>query len=323
MRCLPTFIHLPSARSAAAMVHAIALTCSSLSCHAARAEDALPPVSAFFETPRMSAVQLSPQGSLVAMAVTLADGRQAIIVRSTSDLAKSKALTQVDGVEANIDAIYWINERRLGFTVKNLRNNAETYYDEFAIDTDGGSLRHLISGDWQHRQEAQIGSKISNRTLPPGHVYVGPTNDDTDDIVIAKVSWNNIDLVSQSSRLYRLDTRSQTMKSAFDGPQPPGIKGWIRDNAGVPRIASSRNKGDCITSLRQPDGVSWEEIDRGNCVNGLHFTPLFFHGEQTLFVKANYQGYDALYQYDIAKRELAKEPVVATKPLSWPRAATS
>lgn len=290
-----------------------ALACALTGGAPALAAPPLPPVSAFFETPQLSHVKMSPKGSMVAMAVRQDDSTLAIEVRVAANPGKGTRLALVDNVNVGISDIHWINEKRLGYTLKNLRNNSTTLLDEFAIDVDGNERRHLISGSWNFQKEAPIGSLISSRTLPAGHMYVDSVHDGSDDILIAKFIWNNTEIMSESSRLYRLNTRTQRLTSAFEGSQPPAIKRWMTDNAGVPRIVTSRVGGRCTSFYRKPNDTTWTDIDSGECLgDGKRFTPLFFDGSDSVYVQAAHQGYGALYRYDLAAMKLDPEPVVNT-----------
>ena len=288
------------------------MACSAILAGPSHAAAQLPPVAAFFGTPHVSHVKLSPDGRHVAMAVLLSDGTQGIAVRGTDADDKVRALARVDGVDAGIHAIHWVNNGRIVYLLKNLRLNAATERDVFAVDIDGKNLRHLISGDWRFNADAPTGSVIASRILPPGYLYVDRINDGSDDILIAKVSWNNIDTMSESSRLHRLNTRTQRIRSAFDGSQPPAVRHWLTDYDAVPRVVTSSLKGRCSTSYRKPDDTTWTEIDSSACEDGKAFDPLFFDGSDTLYVEANYQGYAALYRYDLNTLKRDPEPVVET-----------
>ncbi len=273
----------------------------------------LPPVSAFFETPYLGEVTLSPKGSMVAMAIRRDDGTLAIEVRETANPAKGSELARVDNVNVGIADIHWINEKRLGYTLKNLGKNSSTFLDEFAIDVDGSDRRHLISGNWNHDQEAPTGTMIGSRMLTAGHMYVGAVHDGSDDILIVKFLWNNTEIMSESSRLYRLNTRTQRLTPAFEGSQPAAIKDWMTDNDGVPRVVTSKVQGRCTTYYRKPDDTTWTNIDSGQCLElGTLFQPRFFDGSDSLYVNAAHNGYAALYRYNLAAMKLDPEPVVET-----------
>jgi dipeptidyl aminopeptidase/acylaminoacyl peptidase len=290
----------------------LALACATVATAPVFAADPLPAIASFFETPRIDMVTLSPKGGYVAMAVVLPDGTQGIVIRETADPSRAKMVTRVDPARMGLTAIHWVNEKRLGYTAKNVLKNAQTYLDEFAVDIDGESLRHLINGDWRHRNTPATGTMLASRTLTTDYDYYGQTADGSDDIVVEKAIWNNIDPTPESSRLYRLNTRTQRLSAAYDGAQPSNTKYWLTDNDAVPRIATSVIKGRCITSYRTPQATTWTEIDNGSCLQDVRFTPQFFDGADTLYVKAAHNGYAALYRYDLKTMQLAAEPLVAT-----------
>ena len=290
----------------------LALACAALPAYSALAAAPLPAVASFFETPRIDLVSLSPKGGYVAMAVMLPDGTQGVVIRETANPTKAQMVTRVDPARVGLYAIHWVSEKRLGYTVKNVLKNAETYLDEFAIDVDGQNLTHLINGDWRYRNTPATGTMLASRTLTTAYAYHSAIYDGSDDILVEKSIWNNIDPTPESSRLYRLNTRTQRLASTYDGPQPPRTQYWLTDNDGVPRIATSVIKGRCITSYRTPQATTWTEIDSGTCLGDKRFTPLFFDGSDILYVQAGYKGLAALYRYDLKTMKLADEPLVET-----------
>jgi len=280
----------------------------SLDGHAA---DAAPAVASFFDTPQVSQATLSPKGGYVAITTMLPGGVQALAVRDTSDLSKVTVLAKTAIDRATVTSVHWINENRVGFTVKNLDIEFEGNLDEFAIDRNGQNRVHLIAGNWSHHQK-QIGSNMVNRTLTADYVYHGVTHDGSDDILVEKNTWNNIDRTPDHSRLMRLNTRTQALRSAFDGTQPEAVRSWMTDGNDVPRVVTSQVKGHCITSYRNVDDTSWREIGNGVCYQDQRFTPLFFDGADTLYVRANYKGYGALFRYDLKTLKMDAEPFVET-----------
>jgi dienelactone hydrolase len=297
---------------------ALLLCAAALAHHAAAAEDAPtdasitapPSVASFFQTEQISNVTLSPKGGYVAMATIMPDGTQALVVRDTADPKKAKLITKVDPATAAFYDVHWINENRIGFTLKNMHLNLETNLDEFAIDRDGANQRHLINGNWAHRQEAETGSLLSSRELTADYAFFSATHDGSDDILVEKYRWNNTDMGPASSRLYRLNTRNGHLGAAFEGTQPDASRRWITDANAVPRVVMSVRKGRCISSYRKPDATSWTEIDSGVCFMNQRFTPMFFDGVDTLYVKATYNGYNALFRYDLKTMAMDKEPTV-------------
>ncbi|MBY0557232.1 MAG: prolyl oligopeptidase family serine peptidase [Burkholderiaceae bacterium] len=275
------------------------------------AEPALADVASFFKASEISNVELSPKGGYVASTLILPDGTQALVVRETADPRKLKVITRNAIDRAQVVSVHWINEQRLGFTVKNMQIEFEGNWDEFAVDRDGEHRTHLISGNWGHHQES-LGTRFVSRTLTAEYGFFDATHDGSDDILVEKYSWNHTDLTPDHSRLYRLNTRTQLLRSAFEGPQPEGVKHWITDSHDVPRVATAVLKGRCISSYRNADATEWKELSNGVCYGDQRFTPLFFDGANTLFVRAVYRGYGALFRYDLKTLKMDAEPLVET-----------
>ncbi|HEX7985703.1 MAG TPA: prolyl oligopeptidase family serine peptidase [Duganella sp.] len=290
------------------------LCIAALSPFAGAADTAVEPpaVASFFQRSQIKLVTLSPKGGYVAMATMLPDGTQALVIRNTADLKQVKVVSRVEPETGVFYAIHWINENRVGFTLKNMRLAFETNLDEFAIDRDGANHRHLINGNWAH-QQTQTGSMLTSRVLTAAYAFHGTVNDGSDDILVKKFRWNNVDVGPASSRLYRLNTRTLQLNGTFEGTQPEASDQWITDANGVPRVVLSELKGRCIASYRQPDATAWTEIDNGVCFENRRFAPLFFDGTDTLYVKAVHKGYAALFRYDLKTMTMDKEPTVETQ----------
>jgi|SRR5450830_341681 len=268
-----------------------------------------PPAEAFFGEPEISRAVLSPKGHYVAYLYTDAKRRQMVQIRDTRNLEKATVAAISQGADAPIYAIHWVNEDRLTFTVKDMRIEFEGNYEEIAVNRDGSNVTHLISGNWYHRQE-KTGSHMKDRVLTAAYAYYGPTHDGSDDIVVEKHLWNNTDRQPESSRLYRLNTRTRILSDLLPGTQPARVQQWLLDTDDTPRIAYSKDKGRCILSYREKDGKDWTEISNAECYRDTMFAPEFFDSRNTLYVTANYKGHKALYTFDIAKRQRAAEPLL-------------
>ncbi len=277
--------------------------------HAAFGADDKASVESFFAEPAVQIVRLSPKGHYVAIVTNMSDGQQLLAIRDTSDL-KKVTLAAAGSADAKIRAVHWINEDRIGFTVKNIRKEFEGNWDEFAVDRDGSNLRHLVSGSWRHVQEG-TGTLVKDKVLTSNYGFFRVMHDGSDDIIVEKYSWNNLDRYPDHSRLYRLNTKTQQLTDLLDGPQPDKAQDWVLDLDDVPRIVWSRLKGRCIASYRAPGAASWAEMANFDCYQRNKFMPLYFGGADTLYVSAAYQGNDALYRYDLKKMQMDKEPFVS------------
>lgn len=275
-------------------------------CHTVLAAD-LPAIENFFRDPDMSAAALSPKGRYVALLMRQ-DDKQVLAIRDTTDL-KKLTVPAVADADQKITAIHWINENRIGFTVKNLKSEFQGNLDEFAADRDGSNVKHLIAGNWRHRQTV-LGSNIKDKVLTSDYAFARITHDGSDDIIVKKYSWNNIDPSPDHFRLYRLNTRTQQLVDMLDGTQPAHAMDWLLDAADVPRIVTSQDKGRCIIYYRAPGAGAWSEMDNHECHTG-GFSPHFFNGTEALYVAAGYHGTDALFRYDLKTMKMDKEPLVS------------
>src|SRR5471030_277556 len=277
-------------------------------CRLAAGADTAPSTDSFFKDPVTRSAALSPQGRYVALVTRMADGKQVLVVRDTGNLAAATVpVTATD--DDKIIALRWINEQRLGFTTKNERIEFESNLDEFAVDRDGRHMVHLISGNVRHRQEV-LGSGIKDKVLTADYSFFDTTHDGSDDIIVAKHIWNNIDPTPDASRLYRLNTRSQMLTDLLTDSQPAHSLEWITDAGGSPRITIAHAKGRCIDYYRAPAAAGWKEIGNADCTDR-DYTPQFFDGAGTLYVTADYHGYQALFRYSPDSRTRDQEPLVS------------
>ena len=275
----------------------------------AGAADAPPGTASFFKDPAISFVSLSPQGHYVAMVTILDNGRQALAVRDTADLKKLTVPVSADS-NAKIMSVHWINENRIGFTFKNYRTEFESNLDEFAVDRDGANQTRLISGNWRHQQNI-VGSTIKDKVLTADYAFFDVTHDGSDDIIVAKYSWNGIDMHPDASHLFRLDTRTRRLRGMLDGAQPAHAIDWLPDANDQPRIVTAQAQGRCITYYHAQAGDKWDEMVNVDCTHDDKFSPLFFDGADTLYVKASYKGYGSLFRYDVKTMKMAKEPFLS------------
>jgi dipeptidyl aminopeptidase/acylaminoacyl peptidase len=185
----------------------------------------------------------------------------------------------------------------------------EGNFDQFAVDRDGTGLTHLISGNWYHQQQ-NLGSHIKDRVLTADYVFEGVTHDGSDDVIVGRLTWNNVDPRPQALHPYRLNTRTRTLTDMVNGPQPERVMDWLYDASDRPRVAMASNKGRCIVYYRADPAAPWSEINNRDCYRDPAFRPMMFDNQNTLYVRAGYHGRVALFSYDVNKKELAKEPFV-------------
>ena len=266
-----------------------------------------PAVESFFRHPDVAFVTLSPSGRYVALLNRLDSGQQALVVRETADLKKVSTVATFES--ARLRDLDWVNDNRLTFTLKNAKIEFEGNFDQFAVDRDGTHLTHLISGSWRHEQES-LGTLIKDRVLTADYTYMDVTHDGSDDIIVGKLSWNNVDPQPQAVHPYRLNTRTRILSDMVKGPQPEHVRGWLFDASDQPRVALASGKGRCIAYYRAEAAGPWSEISNRDCYQDEAFLPLMFDNRNTLYVRAGYKGRTALFAFDLDKKTLDKAPFV-------------
>jgi dipeptidyl aminopeptidase/acylaminoacyl peptidase len=266
-----------------------------------------PPVESFFRHPDVGFVALSPSGHYVVLLNRLDSGQQALVVRDTADLKRVETIAIFES--ARLLDVEWVNDNRLTFTLKNSKIEFDGNFDQFAVDRDGKNLTHLISGNWRHEQQS-LGSLIKDRVLTADYVFGGVTHDGSDDIIVNKLSWNNIDFRPQAVHPFRLNTRTRLLTDMVNGPQPERVQEWLFDASDQPRVAIASGKGRCIAYYRADAAGPWSEISNRDCFNDPAFQPLMFDNRNTLYVRAGYKGRSALFFFDLDKKTLDKEPFV-------------
>jgi dienelactone hydrolase len=266
-----------------------------------------PPVESFFRHADVGFVKVSPSGRYVLLVNRIEGGKQALVVRETADLKKVTTVTTFES--AGLGRVDWINNQRLTFMLKSEKLEFEGNYDQFAVDRDGTGLIHLISGNWLHKQQS-INTLIKDRVLTADYMFERVTHDGSDDNIVGKLTWNNIDPQPQALHPFRLNTRTRVLTDMVSGPQPNNVTYWLYDADDQARVAVIGNKGRCIVYYRAGTAAPWSEIDNRDCYRDPAFQPLMFDSRNTLYVRAAYQGRMALFSYDLSRKELAREPFV-------------
>lgn len=275
--------------------------------HAGAHAAELPAVESFFRHPDVGFVTLSPSGRYVALLNRLDGGQQALVVRETADPKKVSTVATFES--ARLRDLEWVNDNRLTFMLKNAKIEFEGNFDQFAADRDGTHLTHLISGSWRHEQES-LGTLIKDRVLTADYTFIDVTHDGSDDIIVGKLSWNNVDPQPQSVHPYRLNTRTRILTDMVKGPQPEHVLDWLFDASDQPRVAVAQGKGRCIAYYRAEAAGPWSEISNRDCFQDEAFLPLMFDNHNTLYVRAGYKGRTALFAFDLDKKMLDKAPFV-------------
>lgn len=302
---------------------AFAIAFNFIASTSSHASNGAPPAEAFFRAPDIRSSVLSPGGQYLAMVIPNKNGRYMLVVLDTSDLKKASVLASSDNWDF-VDAV-WINDQRLLFTSRDLRDKItkdgeikhQDKYDHtngdgdvYAVNRDGSGQLLVISADHRYKQ-SYVGSNIKKGALEANYSFAGTTKDGSDDILVVKRTYNNIDHYSpESTHPFRLNTKNYALTDLLDGGQPKYTTSWGYDTNEVPRIASYHHDGHCGSAYRAGVNSKWEALDDHVCLSDGGFSPLFIDGDNSLFVSASYQGHRALFKYDVERHQLNKEPLL-------------
>ncbi|MES2295901.1 MAG: alpha/beta fold hydrolase [Pseudomonadota bacterium] len=291
--------------------HRLCLAALLIPCAGVAGAADLPPAAAFFNEPSLHMAVLSPHGRYVATLNARASGGQVLAIVDTADPGKITAPVEAKGGD-RIFSIHWINENRIGFSMKEARIafSGNGNADEFAVNRDGTELTRLISGDWDWHQDV-TGSSIRDRTLTADYTFSSTTHDGSDDIIVQKLIFNNVDAYAQSSHLLRLNTKTRMLSELRTGADPANVYQWMRDADGIPVLALSRIKGRCVIAYRPREAPAWKDIANTDCYDGQAMEPQFFDANGTLTVSATHEGHSALFTYDLKTLQLAKQPYLS------------
>ena len=273
----------------------------------ARAADLAPiPASAFFENGQFSEARLSPSGKYLAARVASKGERRRLAVMELDTLA-IKVIAQFQ--DADIDYFEWVNDHRLVF---NTYDAKETWADDqyapglFAINRDGSNFLQLADT----RDPVDGFHRTNKQHLDWNHFLLRqPGKQDSDEVYVVSAVWDAGFRNLQHLALKKVDTVTGRV-SAIKGPA--SVLSWWLDQNGEPRLTLSADKDRAILHYRDKSSDEWRSLHSFGLFNEKGaIAPEGFAPDGTLYVRAAPDDKEALYQYDIAKRQLAKAPLVA------------
>ena len=246
----------------------------------AAAEPGLPSPDVFFKLPAMRAVSLSPDGTRVAMIYTAPGRRSGLFVVSLDDPGRPKAVALFDDMD--VRSYRWVNRQRLVFDVMNTKRGSgdqEFASGLFSILADGQDLRQLVKldrGGWtvdNRRGREPLAYNHQLRMVPVGG---------GDEVVVERYDFNTLGELTQAVPL-RLNVETGLSRSIVENA-PAGVRGWVYDRHGEPRMAITQREGRAAVHGREPGGSQWTQWVEGE-ENSLPWEPAMFDGTGRLYVK--------------------------------------
>ncbi len=276
---------------------------------ALRAEDQpkRPTAEDFFRSPQVVDAKLSPDGSYLAVSAYAQSGRVALMV---ADLSKPLQLRGLAALErADVRRFAWVNNRRIVYDVQDLQSDRQTGNGGlFAVDLDGSNFERLIAAEFGFHQES-TGSMIKSRTLPARYVFHSTLPGDTDDVVVAELTFLSSDRYNLDHiRLARLNTRTHEEHSLVDN-QPPWIQSFLLDGDDEPRIAASKHQNIWRVHYRKKGSARWDLLEEKDAFDPSALVPLIIGFDETLYASKG----DDVYVADLKQPTLEWKPFLSLK----------
>lgn len=286
---------------------AAGLVIGSLGSAHAQPAAAPPPAADFFRLPQIAEMVLSPSGKRAAIVTTGPKGFKQLGVIDLQPLGRPRAVAGFD--DADVSDVRWTSDERLVYDAfkRGLKKDDEA--GTFAVNHDGTEQRALIVVRWAN---FTTGSGRSVRTLPLGWDVLETTDDGSDDVLVTeRVTFNSGDL--RTLNLARLNTRTGELRNLSEGA-PDHIRQWLVDGRREPRVVSTLRDGRNKVLWRQPGQTAWTEIADFETYSDRGFTPWRLDSETTMLVTSRVgTDFTSVYRYDLVKRQLDPNPVLAVR----------
>jgi dipeptidyl aminopeptidase/acylaminoacyl peptidase len=241
------------------------------------------PLADYFRNPAVTSVVMSPNGQHVAAAMAGGpQGRRRLVALNLDDWSKSKLLASFS--DADIEAIHWVNDERLVFTLTDAQSAYASQRGQglYAVDRDGQSPpRLLIQRHW-----TGITAPASRRELDGSHRLFSVLRDGSSDVVVGQTVFDNRWRL-HSTNLLRVDTRSAGTQ-LLTPKAPERSTGWALDAQGRARVAVARFDGKTRVHWKATADAPWALLREfeGPAATAA-FTPLGVDRQDRLYAVAH------------------------------------
>lgn len=279
-----------------AMLRTLALIACVAMPPAALAADATAPIpiATFFKKSAVTGAALSPNGHFVAVRKLSPQGRTMLAV---VDPMERKSKSVVNFANADVDAFYWLSDRRLAFTLINVDHDGDIGKSGlYAIDRDGKSRSFLAETIVRKRSFSE--SDVVDHNYPSQISLHGFPLRKAEDLTV-------IEVYDGEKTLKRISTRT-----GFTYPirAPRGTYGWLLDAEGNTRIATAKRAGSVTTFYLDKD--DWRQIDSRDEKAEPSFDPLLYVDDNLYVAARNGNDEMRIYSYDLAKNTIAPQPLI-------------
>ena len=244
------------------------------------------PVEHFFQNPRFTGMQLSPDGTHVAALAPVNGHRNVVVVRLAD--RQAQVATRLDDID--VRGFFWATNERLVFTVDSDGNES---FGLYAVDKDGSRDRALI--------EPARGVALVQRSSN----VIDPLENDPDHILI---TYNDRNLFYPD--VYELDIQNGAKRRVTIPPGNP--QSWLADHDGVVRFVAVEGgrPRDLVSRYmyREDEDSDWVELFEGHYFDRGWYPLAFTSDNLKLYVASNLEGDSkAIYVYDLATKQMEEK----------------
>jgi dienelactone hydrolase len=272
---------------------------------AAQSADTPVPLEVFFREPVMTEATLSPAGTRVALRTGAKDARVRLAVLQL-DTMKVQVVASFS--DADVGHFQWVNENRLAFTLEDRLTapaDRRFAFGLFAVNADGEGFRQLAMRERVFAQDS-----IGTRQLPWNTFMLPQPGTQTGDDLFVVQPEAYSDKGFDFFKLLRLNTvtgRSEEITT------PVNAFNWIFDAKGALRLVVTEKDKLAAIHLRDERTGEWRQLRQYERFNAGDATPHWIAPDGQVYA-TTLVGRDtqALSTYDLAKDQVAEQPVLAT-----------
>jgi dipeptidyl aminopeptidase/acylaminoacyl peptidase len=271
----------------------------------------LPPAEAFFNNPAFGDARLSPSAKYLA-ARSSAPGRHDFLAVIDLQANTPKVVAAYD--DGDVGDFQWVNDERLVFDTrdKTLGPGDVRYAPGlYAVNRDGSNLVQLA----ERTGGGLVAGDPLARKLLPWHTYLlRQRGAQESDFIYVQSPQFDTAMQVRYVNLLRLNTVTGKAQAV---PRPAGkVSGWMLDQNGEPRLATSFDEDMVTIHYRDPANGQWRKLasyrayaaGAGDAIN-----PLGFGADGTLYVEAR-GGKDtsSVYSFNLETGKINPSPLIVT-----------
>lgn len=273
---------------------------------------------AYFGPPQISQPQLSPDARHVALVLARNGTHGQELQLAVIDLDQGPGLAPrvvASLVEADVNSVRWVNNRRLVFDAKTRRSDDQPFVNPglWAVDVDGGQQRQWITS---RRQGSKDSKPQQSRLLPYewrlSHVPARTGEGDSDEVVIQRLEFKQDQ--NTGTTLARLDVRTGARRDISADAHRNALY-WVFDRQGEPLFSTGYEDERPVVRWRERPGQPWPRWSGGDMALGVDQQPLGVDGRGRVYlVQRNAEGFKGLYVRDSAAPDAPQQLLFEAPP---------